>query len=170
MAEPLGELRLLVIDDNKQMRTIIGTVLAAAGVRHISYAQDGLEGLAILKRTPVDVIFCDHEMPVLNGLDFITCVRTKTGNDRFSPIIMLTGHSDRRHLEDARDRGVTEFLSKPVTAVNILKRLEAIILRPRPYVVADTYFGPDRRRRLSREYFGPLRRSTDPRPVAALEL
>ena len=100
-------------------------------------------------------------MPTMNGLDFIARVRAQGGEDRLTPIIMLTGHSDMLRLSAARDRGVNEFLAKPVTARNILLRLEAVIMRPRPYVQAPDFFGPDRRRRQSPDYRGPRRRASD---------
>ena len=157
----LRALSILVVDDNQQMRTIIGTVLAAAGVGRIYYAADGRAGLESLARYEIDVVYADYEMPTMNGLDFIARVRAQGGAARLTPIIMLTGHSDMLRLSAARDRGVNEFLAKPVTARNILLRLEAVIMRPRPYVQAPDFFGPDRRRRQSPDYRGPRRRASD---------
>ena len=157
----LDALRLLVIDDNAQMRTIIGTVLAAAGVRHLHYASEGRRGLEAIASFNPDVCYVDYEMPVMNGLEFISAVRSLTSTDRFLPIIMLTGHSDLPRLHAARDRGVTEFLGKPVSATAILSRLNAVIVRPREFVKSPTYFGPDRRRNRSSDYSGPMRRSSD---------
>lgn len=157
----LAALRILIIDDNAQMRTIIGTVLAAAGVRHLHYAQDGREGLAALARQEIDVAYVDYEMPKMNGLDLISAVRASGDGRRFLPIIMLTGHCDLIRLNAARDRGVTEFVAKPVTAKTILSRLESVIFRPRPFVQSAGFFGPDRRRRSAAGYEGLLRRSGD---------
>jgi DNA-binding response OmpR family regulator len=84
------------------------------------------------------------------------------------PIIMLTGHSDRAHLDAARDRGVTEFLCKPVTARTILTRLETAIMNPRPFVDAPGFFGPDRRRTRPASYRGPFRRASDTSEVLAV--
>ncbi|MCX7585476.1 MULTISPECIES: response regulator [unclassified Phenylobacterium] len=161
MTQGLGALRILVVDDNEQMRTIVGTVLAAAGVGRLFYATDGRHGLDQLMHNPVDVAYVDYEMPTMNGLDFISRVRMLPGDARYLPIVMLTGHSDLPRLNAARDRGVNEFLAKPVTARDILKRLESVILRPRPYVAASDFFGPDRRRRSPIGYAGPMRRAAD---------
>lgn len=161
MASGLAALKILVIDDNAQMRTIVGTVLAAAGVRQLHYAQDGLDGLATLSREAIDLAYVDYEMPVMNGLEFISTVRVLPGDQRFLPLIMLTGHSDRTRLNAARDRGVTEFLAKPVNARTILTRLNTVIYRPRRFVQSDNFFGPDRRRRQPEGDKGPRRRSSD---------
>jgi CheY-like chemotaxis protein len=161
MAAGLASLDLLVIDDNAQMRTIVGTVLAGAGVRRLHYAPNGRRGLETLMHTPIDVVFVDFEMPVMNGLQFLRAVRGLTCEHRFAPIIMLTGHSDLKRITAARDGGVNEFLGKPVTARSILARLNTVIMHPRPFISAPCYFGPDRRRRAVRTYAGPRRRSTD---------
>jgi two-component system chemotaxis response regulator CheY len=161
MATGLAALRLLVIDDNKQMCTIIGTVLSAAGVRHLHYAPDGRAGLGVIAAYDVDVVYVDQEMPVMNGLAFIAAVRALDTPARYMPIIMITGHSDRTRLDAARDHGVTEFLCKPVTANAILARLNAVIMSPRPFVMAPAFFGPDRRRTRGRDYVGPRRRTAD---------
>ena len=66
----------------------------------------------------------------MNGLDFIRAViRLVDSAVRYMPpLIMLTGHSDLKHINAARDLGVTEFLCKPVTAKAILTRLNAVIM------------------------------------------
>jgi two-component system chemotaxis response regulator CheY len=159
MAEGLGALRLLVVDDNPQMRTIVGTVLKAAGIRDLHYAPNGRAAWHSLAEIQPDICFVDYEMPVMNGLDFLSIVRGLSSPLRFMPVVMLTGHSDELRLTAARDRGVNEFLAKPVSARTILLRLQAVITRPRPFVKSETYFGPDRRRRTSQTYVGPRRRA-----------
>jgi len=168
VTEGLRALSILVVDDNEQMRTIIGTVLSAAGVGRLYYAADGRAGLDSLATYDIDVAYVDYEMPVMNGLDFIARARAQGGETRLTPIIMLTGHSDMMRLSAARDRGVNEFLAKPVTARNILLRLESVIMRPRPYIDAPDFFGPDRRRRQIPGYRGPLRRAADNEGVLEL--
>jgi CheY-like chemotaxis protein len=161
MAEPLAALRILVVDDNPQMREITCAVLKAAGVNDIHTAQDGNRGLKKLSELNFDCIFTDFEMPVMNGIEFVQRIRSEKAAHRFTPIIMLTGYSELNHIKLARDSGVSEFLRKPVTAREILMRLEAVILRPRPFVNSREYFGPDRRRVRRDDYPGPHRRAKD---------
>lgn len=168
MKPSLAALKLLIVDDNEQMRTIIGAVLGAAGVRHLHFAPDGLRGLETLSRVDIDIAYVDYEMPNMNGLEFISAVRSLETQKRFLPIIMLTGHSDVPRLNGARDRGVTEFLCKPVSARSILSRLEAVIYHPRPFVKSPSFFGPDRRRRATIGQAGPRRRASDKQSVFEL--
>jgi hypothetical protein len=61
----------------------------------------------------------------------------------------------------ARDAGVHEFLRKPYTIKGLMRRLEAVILRPRDWVEGVGYVGPDRRRFNSGDYSGPMKRRVD---------
>lgn len=150
------------------MRTILGAMLSAIGVGHLHFARDGQAGAALLEQLLIDVMFVDYEMPGMNGLALLSHVRGLSDERRFMPIIMLTGHSDMRRLNAARDRGVNEFLAKPVTGRNIVLRLAAVIDRPRPFIHCESYFGPDRRRRATAGYQGPLRRLSDEQSLVEL--
>jgi DNA-binding NtrC family response regulator len=77
------------------------------------------------------------------------------------PVIMITGHSTVRRVAEARDVGVSEFLSKPVTARGVIERINRVVENPRPFVRSGDYFGPDRRRREDPHYPGPHRRARD---------
>jgi DNA-binding response OmpR family regulator len=71
---------------------------------------------------------------------------------------MLTAHSEKARVEAARDAGATEFCAKPITAIEMLRKIGAVIDHPRPFIRTDTYFGPDRRRRADPDYAGEERR------------
>lgn len=163
----LRDLNVLIVDDNPNMRTIIGGVLSAAGVGGLHYASNGREGLRVLGETKIDAAYIDYEMPLMNGLELIREIRHISGNERFMPIIMLTGYADMQRVNAALNAGMTEFLRKPVTARDILLRLQAAIFNARPFVTAGQYFGPDRRRRRDEPAAAPKRRASD-RP--ALEI
>lgn len=161
----LRGLKILIVDDNPHMRTIVGSVLSAAGVGSIHYAGNGREALKALKMKAIDLAFVDYEMPVMNGLELIAAIRGMDGQEKFMPIIMLTGYADIRHVNAALNSGMTEFLRKPVTAKDILLRLQAAIVNARPFVTAGGYFGPDRRRRKERSDTTPKRRAADKNAV-----
>ena len=114
--------------------------------------------LKLMTIMPVGIAYDDKDKPGVNGMEFISEVRGSEHDFRTLPIIMVTGHSDMTRLMAARDRGVTEFLRKPVTAKSILDRLNSVVFHPRPFVKSPTYFGPDRRRKRATPYPGKERR------------
>jgi two-component system, chemotaxis family, chemotaxis protein CheY len=76
----------------------------------------------------------------------------------YVPIIMLTGHSEKKRVMSARDAGITEFLAKPISAKALYQRILNVVANPRPFIKTKNYFGPDRRRNVNPNYVGPERR------------
>ena len=76
----------------------------------------------------------------------------------YVPIIMLTGHSEKKRVIAARDAGITEFMAKPISAKALYQRILNVVANPRPFIKTKTYFGPDRRRNVNSNYVGPERR------------
>jgi DNA-binding response OmpR family regulator len=98
-------------------------------------------------------------MPIFDGIELTQMIRQPGANaNPFVPIIMLTGHSEKRRVTAARDAGVTEFLAKPLSAKALYERIVSVVINPRPFVRTKTYFGPDRRRNANASYAGPERR------------
>jgi len=158
----LQALQVLLVDDNQHMRAITSAVLQSAGVRRVREASDGGAALEILREHAIDLAIVDFNMFPLDGVEFTRLVRNSPDTTNpYLPIIMMTGHSEKSRVYEARDAGVTEFVVKPITAKAILDRIQAVIFRPRPFVKTEGYFGPDRRRIITSNYKGPLRRAAD---------
>jgi len=162
MSAGFESLRVLLVDDNQHMRAIVTTVLAGVGVKHVRETRDGAEALEALRDWPADLAIVDFQMFPVDGVEFTRMVRNAPDSKNpYLPIIMMTGHSEKSRVFDARDAGVTEFVAKPLTAKAVLDRMQAVIYHPRPFVRTTSYFGPDRRRRDDPAFPGPWRRSTD---------
>ena len=154
-----NSLRFLVIDDNAHMRRILRTLLHGFGAREVHEAEDGASGLEAFNHFLPDIIITDWAMPIFNGLELTQMIRQPDANaNPYVPIIMMTGHSEKRRVTAARDAGVTEFLAKPVSAKGLYERIVNVIVNPRPFIKTKTYFGPDRRRSTVSTYTGPERR------------
>jgi len=83
----------------------------------------------------------------------------------YVPIIMITGHTEKKRVLAARDAGITEILVKPISAKALYQRIVNVILNPRPFVRTKNYFGPDRRRSLNPNYVGGERRNEERDPL-----
>jgi CheY-like chemotaxis protein len=147
MSYKFDRLQVLVIDDNQHMRTLMGVVLQAYGVKTVFEARDADQAWRIFAKNPCDIIFVDWAMAGMTGLEFTRKVRTAPDSaDPFAAIVMLTGHTSIERMNAARDAGANEFLAKPVSSQTILERLISVIDNPRPFVRTRNYFGPCRRR------------------------
>ena len=152
------KLTILVVDDSAYMRHLLMTLLQALGVKNVLLAINGDEALELVHRHEPDLILTDAAMMPMNGFDFATRLRSIRGRALgMVPIIMISGHTDIASVERARDIGISEFLSKPITARGLYERLIQALDRPRQFVETPTYRGPDRRRR-DRPFDGTDRR------------
>lgn len=161
-AKPFEHLKALLVEDNPHMRELLRTLINALGIKQVFEAADGTEGFEALCQYKPDFVLTDLSMKPMDGISFIKLVRASEDvPNPFVPIIMVTGHTEQRRIEGARDAGVTEIIAKPITIHNLYSRIAEIIERPRPFVRAEDFFGPDRRRRVKREFKGPFRRYDD---------
>lgn len=162
MTSPFDKLTILIAEDNKPMRGLVRDILEALGVGTILEAADGEAAIKKLGNHTVDIVILDWNMEPMDGMELTRQIRTSPESpDQFVPIIMLSGHTERARVLQARDAGVTEFMAKPVSVKALCARINAIIDAPRPFIRASGYFGPDRRRRVL-PFNGPDRRSDDP--------
>lgn len=161
-------LKILLVDDNQHMRMLLGEILRALGVRNICEAGDGAQGLQMIQNHPVDIVMTDLSMVPLDGIDFVRLLRKcPTPAVQMIPVIMITGHSTRNRVNEARDAGVNEFLTKPITGRGVIERITLVVDHPRPFVRCTTYCGPDRRRKVDPNFEGPERRLGAPQRIVA---
>ena len=154
-----NRLRFLVIDDNAHMRRILRTLLHSFGTREVYEAEDGAAGLEAFTQYTPDIVLTDWTMPIFDGLELAQIIRQPGANaNPYVPIIMLTGHAEKKRVVGARDGGITEFLAKPISAKALYQRIFNVVVNPRPFIKTKTYFGPDRRRNVNLSYVGPERR------------
>jgi two-component system chemotaxis response regulator CheY len=158
-----SRLRFLVVDDNAFIRRLVRSLLTGFGGRHIVEAEDGASGFAAVGESKPDIVFVDWEMPNLDGLELTRRIRNQPpDNNPFLPVIMITGHTEKKRVLAARDAGVTEFIVKPITAKALYSRVLSVVAKPRAFVRTAKYFGPDRRRHLDGPHTGAERRKNPP--------
>lgn len=156
-----SKVSFLIVEGNPLVAQLVRDILNVLGATAIGTADTVERARRMLRREPVDVIVTEYHLAPENGLALIDWVRNAPDSlDRMTPIIMLTANSEEDYVVRARDIGVTEFLAKPFNVEGLYRRLVAVITRPRAFVSAEGYFGPDRRRRQV-PYSGPDRRVRD---------
>jgi CheY-like chemotaxis protein len=146
-----------LLEDNSYIRKVVESLLHGIKFGRVSSAPDGAEAIEFFRALQAgarlgggpafDVVISDLVMAPINGLLFLRWLRTAKGSpNRFIPFIMLSGAADAKHVNAARDLGVTEFLSKPFSVTPVYKKILEVIDCPRQFVATQSYFGPDRRR------------------------
>src|SRR5262245_32982527 len=99
-----NKLRFLVCDDNPHMRRILRTLLHSFGAREVYEAEDGATALEMYTHYVPDIVITDWAMPIFDGLELAQMIRQpESKGNPYAPIIMLTGHSEKRRVTVARD-------------------------------------------------------------------
>ena len=162
--KPIQEMNVLLVEDDRHMRMLIRNVVFGLGVKDVVEASDGSAALEELKVSRADLVLCDMKMEPMGGLEFVKRLRSDPGNPyRLVPVIMITAYADLESVADARDAGVSDFMSKPISADALEKRIQRVFKDPRHFVEAPDFVGPDRRRSKKKDEFGgENRRKTPP--------
>lgn len=162
MSYQFQKVKVLIVDDNQAMRQVTSMLLETFGIGKVLEAEEGETGFKIFQEENPDIVILDWIMEPIDGIALTKRIRTDSGSqNQFVPIIMMTGFSEKRHVTTARDAGVTEYVVKPFSAHDLYRRIVQLIERPRQFIRTETYFGPDRRRKIDDAYAGPLRRVSD---------
>ena len=156
-------LRVLVVDDSFHMRELVRTFLEGFGIKDVTVSADAEEAFDMLGNTDPDLVITDWNMAPVSGLEFVERIRRGANvPNRFVPIIMLTGYTEMKRVEEARDAGINSFLAKPLSAASLYKRLVTAVQDNRQYVESTGgYFGPDRRSPKRRDFHGKERRGSE---------
>jgi len=115
---------ILTVDDSRTMREMLRMVLNDAGFRVIE-AEDGINGLEVLRAQPPDIIITDINMPRLDGFGFIEEVR-RDAQHRALPILVLTTESDAEKKARARRTGATGWIVKPFHPGKLLEAIRRV--------------------------------------------
>ncbi len=142
----LTELNILVLEKHSLIRKLLYGVFQEFGVATIQNTQYPDVAWEMLQSIPADIILSDwtHD---LDGLQFLTRVRRAPDTpDPYVPVIICTANTEMKEVCEARDRGMTEFLAKPVSASLIYSRIARVIENNRAFIRISDFMGPDRRR------------------------
>ena len=152
--------RVLIVDPQPASSKLLSGILRDICTCQIWTAPDVQRAMTVAQGIEPHVIFVDHG-PSLDGAAFTRTVRRSEMLCRRSPVIMISAQATAAAIIGARDAGVHEFLRKPFTIKDLVRRLEAVSTRPRDWIEGIGYVGPDRRRFNSGNYAGALKRRVD---------
>lgn len=127
--ESLSGARILVVDDLKSSRMLIGSILSSAGFNNLDYAADGIEALEAIAAQQPDLLVLDLVMPRKDGYAVCREVRELYGEDL--PILVQSGLQEVNQRVRAFDVGASDLVSKPVNAAELISRVRLHLERRR---------------------------------------
>jgi signal transduction histidine kinase/DNA-binding response OmpR family regulator len=137
----IGQARLVLADDNADMRAYLGRVLGARW--QVEFAADGQQALELTRSLRPDLVITDVMMPRLDGFGLLRELRADPATRRI-PIMMLSARAGEESRIEGFEAGADDYLVKPFTAREVVARVEAQLLRARVRWVEDEH-----RRRLA---------------------
>jgi DNA-binding NarL/FixJ family response regulator len=123
--------RILIIDDQPQMRRNLATILEMEGYQ-VATAENGARGVAMAKKTPPDLILCDVMMPELDGFGVLHALHEDKETTTI-PFIFLTAKGEKTDLRAGMNLGADDYLTKPVSREELLFALKARFERQRAH-------------------------------------
>jgi two-component system chemotaxis response regulator CheY len=118
-------LKVLVVDDQQTMRSLVRQGLQQLGVVDIREANDGEAGLRALLTAPANLVITDFNMPNVDGLELLRAIRAHPPF-KSTAVIMLTGRADADLVKRAVQFGVNNYLSKPFTIGTLKEKIEGV--------------------------------------------
>lgn len=142
----LEKATVLVLDDNGPSLDILSQVVSGFGVNQLHRAETVKEAQELAKTKTFDLIISDVQMPEIDGIEFINWLRREAPeNNRYVPVILVTGHTRTTDIFRTRDAGANFTVAKPITPKVLLERIFWVAREERAFIECDSYVGPDRR-------------------------
>jgi CheY-like chemotaxis protein len=119
--------RILLADDEMALRFLLSETLSDEGYV-ISEAEDGGEAVRLLQNTKFDLLILDFMMPEKTGVEVCEWLRSETASPNCSvPVILLTAKAQEKDRERAKAAGVTAYIVKPFSPIQLLQVVEELL-------------------------------------------
>lgn len=118
-------LRVLTVDDSRTILAMLHHTLSNAGFE-VLQAEDGRQGLDVLKSEAVDVVITDINMPIMDGIEFIKTVRA-SGNHQSLPILILTTETSQDKRDQGKAAGGTGWIVKPFDPEKLISVIHRVV-------------------------------------------
>lgn len=153
--------RVMIVDSQPSSARLLAEILKELGARQPAYAQTTERALEMAGDFEPQLLFIELEGPSLDGVELTHRLRRSALAGRRAPVVVMAAKPRASAILAARDAGAHEFLVRPFTAGHLFKRIENVTLKPRLWIEAKMYVGPDRRRFNSGEFAGSRKRRAD---------
>ena len=124
----MNKVRALIVDDSSVMRKIVERSIRQAGIdlAEVREAANGAEGLGALQDSGVDLILCDINMPVMDGLEFLRQLQTLE-HAKGVPVVMITTEGSESHVVQALSAGARGYIRKPFTPEQVKEHVVPLL-------------------------------------------
>jgi DNA-binding response OmpR family regulator len=129
--QPSHDIKILVVDDEKDFLRILGSRLKASGY-DVAFAMDGISAIAVAKEEKPDLIILDIGLPAGDGF-YVMHQLSALAQTVFIPVIIVTGQDDSAAKKRSLEAGAKAFLQKPVDKDELLDVIEKVLADQKEY-------------------------------------
>lgn len=152
--------RVLIVGGKTHATLLLRSVLGIAGLTRVTQIDDSRLALEALSVEHFSAVFVGADAQAVDDRSFAVAARRQDGMlNPMIPIFALRERARRRDVEAARDEGVTDVLTVPLSPRTLTSKLKAAFDAPRAFIVSREFFGPDRRAGVRPAWFGQDRRT-----------
>jgi two-component system cell cycle response regulator DivK len=123
-----GMKRILIIEDNEKNMKLVRDILQAKGFETME-AVSAEEGLALVKLHRFDLVLMDIQLPGMNGIEALECLRADEETNRI-PVVAVTASVTMQDQSQITRAGFNAFISKPISVKEFLETVNAIVGKP----------------------------------------
>jgi len=118
----------LIVDDSSVMRKIVERSLRQAGIElsEVREAGNGAEALSAVNQGGVDLVLCDINMPVMDGIEFLKQMQT-VELAKGVPVVMITTEGNEAHVVQALSVGARGYIRKPFTSDQVKQHVIPVL-------------------------------------------
>ena len=131
-------MRVLVIEDETELRELLGRALKREGFA-VDLCADGTDGVFYATEYPIDLAIIDLGLPGRSGMEIVRDVRKQ---ERKFPILILTARSDWQDKVQALELGADDYVTKPFRLEELMARVHALLRRSAGHAAPEVSFGP----------------------------
>jgi len=121
----MSRLRVLTVDDSRTILAMLHHTLSNAGFE-VLQAEDGKQGLDVLRNESIDIVITDINMPVMDGIEFIRNVRS-SGMHNSLPILILTTETSQDKRDQGKAAGGTGWIVKPFDPEKLISVIHRVV-------------------------------------------
>ena len=121
--QSLPPLKILIVDDNDLMRTLLRGILRSENCQVIGEARNGAIAIELIEKSKPDIIFLDVMMPEMDGLEALQNIKEKYPE---IIVIMITGNPSKENVQESIQGGASGFIIKPFNSAKVLDTLHSV--------------------------------------------
>lgn len=156
--------RALLVGRKTHTLGLLRSILNLMGITKVHQVEKSARALDMLMTESFTAVFCSADAETVGEVSFAVAARRRHGLlNPTIPIYLVQERARRRDVESARDTGVTDILTTPISPRTVMTKLRAAEVAPRPFIVSTEFCGPDRRSKTRAPWPGLERRTRTPK-------